>query len=43
MSFRAFISIDLARIQEIEDYIVALKSADPHPQGGGPQADTINP
>jgi 2'-5' RNA ligase len=29
MSFRAFISIDLARIQEIEDYIVALKSADP--------------
>jgi 2'-5' RNA ligase len=29
MSFRAFISIDLARIQEVEDLIVALKNADP--------------
>lgn len=29
MSFRAFISIDLARIQEVEDLLVALKTADP--------------
>lgn len=29
MSFRAFISIDLARIQEIEDFIVSLRTADP--------------
>ncbi|MBI0584675.1 MAG: RNA 2',3'-cyclic phosphodiesterase [Methanomassiliicoccus sp.] len=29
MTFRAFISVDLARIPEIEDLIVALKTADP--------------
>jgi RNA 2',3'-cyclic 3'-phosphodiesterase len=29
MSFRAFISVDLARQKEIEDYIVELKQADP--------------
>ncbi|MDW5563482.1 MAG: RNA 2',3'-cyclic phosphodiesterase [Methanomassiliicoccus sp.] len=29
MSFRAFISIDLARIREIEDLIISLKTADP--------------
>jgi 2'-5' RNA ligase len=29
MSFRAFISIDLARIQEVEDLIASLKTADP--------------
>jgi RNA 2',3'-cyclic 3'-phosphodiesterase len=29
MSFRAFISVDLARQKEIEDYIIELKQADP--------------
>lgn len=29
MTFRAFVSIDLARIQGIEDLIVSLKTADP--------------
>lgn len=29
MSFRAFISVDLARIQEVEDLIASLKTADP--------------
>jgi 2'-5' RNA ligase len=29
MSFRAFISIDLPRLMEIEDFIIELKTADP--------------
>jgi 2'-5' RNA ligase len=29
MTFRAFISVDLARQKEIEDYIIDLKNADP--------------